>query len=252
MSKKLLNLCLTALLSVVSTAAWALSEVGGVYQIGTAADLEEFAQLVNDGEVYANAVLTADIEKPASDVSMIGTQTNEYKGTFDGKGHTIKINMFSEGTADLALFHYTGYGAIIKDLKVEGTITTDQKFAAAIVARNKAIITGCYVDVTINSSVAGDATHGGIVALGYGGTTIENCLAKIAIVGETTQNCGGVVGWAEKRVNIANCLVVSDGSTLDLSTGASCNICRNAGYLKVIDLDNYNADPYANRPQGAC
>ena len=252
MSKKLLNLCLAALLSVVTTAAWALSEVGGVYQIGTAADLEEFAQLVNDGEVYANAVLTADIEKPASDVSMIGTQTNEYKGTFDGKGHTIKINMFSEGTADLALFHYTGYGAIIKDLKVEGTITTDQKFAAAIVARNKAIITGCYVDVTINSSVAGDATHGGIVALGYGGTTIENCLAKIAIVGETTQNCGGVVGWAEKRVNIANCLVVSDGSTLDLSTGASCNICRNAGYLKTIDLDNYNADPYANRPQGAC
>ena len=39
MSKKLLNLCLAALLSVVTTAAWALSEVNGVYQIGSAADL---------------------------------------------------------------------------------------------------------------------------------------------------------------------------------------------------------------------
>ena len=43
MRKRLLNLCLTALLSVVATAAWALSDVDGVYQIGTAAELEEIA-----------------------------------------------------------------------------------------------------------------------------------------------------------------------------------------------------------------
>ena len=63
MSKKLLNLCMVALMSVVSTAAWALSEVGGVYQIGTAEDLKAFAELVNGDNPYANAVLTADIDK---------------------------------------------------------------------------------------------------------------------------------------------------------------------------------------------
>ncbi|MBP5392188.1 MAG: hypothetical protein J6Y59_00040, partial [Bacteroidaceae bacterium] len=248
MSKKLLNLCLAMLLSVVSTAAWALSEVNGVYQIGTAADLEEFAQLVNGGGVYANAVLTADIDR-GIDGTMIGTQTNEYQGLFDGAGHTIKINMYPEG--DAALFWYTGYRAVIQNLKVTGTITTSSKFAAAIVARNKAVIRGCYADVTINSSVAGDATHGGIVAVGYGGTTVENCLAKVTILGETTQNCGGVVGWAEKRCNIANCLVVSDDCTLDVSNGLSSNIARNGGNLKVVDVETYNADPYANRPAGA-
>jgi hypothetical protein len=248
MSKKLLNLCLATLLSVVSTAAWALSEVNGVYQIGTAADLEEFAQLVNGGGVYASAVLTADIDR-GIDGTMIGTQTNEYQGFFDGAGHTIKINMYPEG--DAALFWYTGYRAVIQNLKVTGTITTSNKFAAAIVARNKAVIRGCYSDVTINSSVAGDATHGGIVAVGYGGTTVENCLAKVTILGETTQNCGGVVGWAEKRVNIANCLVITDDCTLDVSNGLSSNISRNGGNLKTIDVETYNADPYANRPQGA-
>ena len=248
MSKKLLNLCLATLLSVVSTAAWALSEVGGVYQIGTAADLEEFAQLVNGGGVYANAVLTADIDR-GIDGTMIGTQTNEYQGFFDGAGHTIKINMYPDG--DAALFWYTGYRAVIQNLKVTGTITTSSKFAAAIVARNKAVIRGCYSDVTINSSVAGDATHGGIVAVGYGGTTVENCLAKVTILGETTQNCGGVVGWAEKRCNIVNCLVVSDDCTLDVSNGLSSNIARNGGNLKTIDVETYNADPYANRPAGA-
>ena len=49
MRKKLLNLCLTALLSVVSTAAWALSDEGGFYQIGSAEDFAEFAALVNGG-----------------------------------------------------------------------------------------------------------------------------------------------------------------------------------------------------------
>ena len=244
---------MTALLSVVSTAAWALSEVNGVYQIGTAADLEEFAALVNDGNVYANAVLTADIDR-GIDGTMIGTDANKYQGTFDGKGHTIKINMYPEDV-NAALFQYTGYGAVIQNLKVTGTITTASKFAAGIVARNYGIIRDCYVDVTINSSVPGDATHGGIAAVGYGGTTIENCLAKISILGETTTNCGGVIGWAEKRSNVVNCLVVSDGSTFaytDTSNGHSSNIARNEGNLKAIDVETYNADPYANRPQGAC
>ena len=244
MSKKLLNLCLAMLLSVVSTAAWALSEVNGVYQIGTAADLEEFAQLVNGGGVYASAVLTADIDRGV-DGTMIGTEANEYQGVFDGAGHTIKINMYPED-ANAALFRNTGYRAVIQNLKVTGTITTSNKFAAAIVARNKAVIRGCYSDVTINSSVAGDATHGGIVAIGLGGTTVENCLAKVTILGETTENCGGVVGWAEKRCNIANCLAITDDCTLNVSNGLSSNISRNGGNLKTIDVETYNTDPYGS------
>ena len=242
-----------AIMMVFSMSAYALDKNDGVYQIGTADDLEEFAALVNDGEVYACAVLTADIDR-GIDGTMIGTEKQMYQGTFDGKGHTITINMFPE-EMNAALFRYAGYGAIIQNLKVQGTITTASKFAAGIVARNYGIIRGCYADVTINSSFAGDATHGGIVAVGYGGTTVENCLAKIAITGQTTTNCGGVVGWAEKRSNIVNCLVLSDDCTFgyaDASNGHSSNIARNEGNLAAIDVENYNADPYANRPKGAC
>ena len=242
-----------AIMMVFSMSAYALDKKDGVYQIGTADDLEEFAALVNGGEVYANAVLTADIDR-GIDGTMIGTNDKKYQGTFDGKGHTVKVNMYPE-TENAALFQYTGFGAVIQNLKVEGTITTAKKFAAGIVARNYGIIRGCYADIAINSSFAGDATHGGIVAVGYGGTTVENCLAKIAITGQTTTNCGGVVGWAEKRTNIVNCLVVSDECTFnyaDASNGHSNNIARNEGNVKTIDIDNYNADRYANRPGGAC
>ena len=253
MRKKLLYMCLTTIMMVFSMSAYALNKVGDVYQIGTADDLEEFAVLVNGGEVFACAELTADIDR-GIDGTMIGTEKQMYQGTFDGKGHTIKINMYPEDY-NAALFQYAGFGAVIQNLKVQGTITTASKFAAGIVARNYGIIRGCYADITIKSSFAGDATHGGIVAVGMGGCTVENCLAKIAITGETTTNCGGVVGWAEKRTNIVNCLVLSDDCTFaysDASNGHSSNISRNEGSLASIDVENYNADPYANRPKGAC
>ena len=253
MRKRLLNLCLTALMSVVCTAAWALSDVGGVYQIGSAADLEAFAQLVNDGQVNANAVLTADIDRGV-DGTMIGTAENRYQGTFEGAGHTIKINMFPE-EINAGLFRYTGSNAVIQNLKVTGTITTASKFAGGIVARNKGIVRGCYVDVTINSAVAGDATHGGLAAVTNYGSLIEDCLVKIAITGDNTTNCGGVVGWAEERTNIVNCLVVSNASTFnyaDASNGHSSNIARAESNTLAVDLETYNADPYANRPGGAC
>ena len=251
MSRKLLNLCLAALLSVVSTAAWALSEVNGVYQIGTAEDLVAFAELVNGDNPYACAVLTADIEKPSGDVSMIGRDGQDFQGTFDGQGHTITINMFSQGKEGTALFRNVGVHAIIQNLKVQGTITSDQKLSAGIAAWSSGIIRGCYVDVTVNSSFAGDATHGGIVAVSSRGTVIENCLAKFKVLGATTQNCGGLVGWSNNPMNAVNNLVISDGSTLDLTNNGSNNISRNAGNIRSVNLENYNQDIYANRPNGA-
>ena len=144
MSKRLLNLCMTALLSVVTTAAWALSEVNGVYQIGTADDLKAFAELVNGGEgqPYLNAVLTADINK-GSDGTMIGRDGLDYQGCFDGAGHTITINTFSGDTDGTAIFRNVGANAFIKDLKVKGTITSEKKYASGIAAWCRGTIVGC-------------------------------------------------------------------------------------------------------------
>ena len=243
---------MVALMSVATTAAWALSEVGGVYQIGTADDLVAFAELVNGENPYANAVLTADIVKSSKDVTMIGSGSQDYQGTFDGRGHTITIDMYSQGEQGTALFRNVGVHAVIQNLKVQGTITSDQKFAAGIAAWNSGIIRGCYVDVTVKSSFAGDATHGGITAVGYRGTIVEDCLVKLVIDGATTQNCGGVVGWSNNPLNIANCLVITNGSNLDITNNGSNNIARNAGNVRTVNVQTYNENIYANRPNGAC
>ncbi len=254
MSRKLLNLCLMMLFSVVSTAAWALSEVGGVYQISTADDLQEFARLVNGGQNKINAVLTDDIDLGTS-ATMIGTGSYRYRGTFDGAGHSITI-AYSVQEEKAAVFRFTGPGCYIKDLKVQGTITTNKKYAGGIAADSHgAIFRGCYADVTVNSSLGGDNTSAGITALAYPGTVIENCLAKFTVVavdGATPNSCGGLVGWVEGggASNFVNCLVINEGSSQGVSSGSN-NIARNNGQLGVIDVAKYNADSYANRPNGA-
>ena len=68
-------MCLTAIMMVVGMSAYALDKVNGAYQIGTAADWEEFAALVNGGEFTACAVLTADIDL-GMNVPMVGINDN--------------------------------------------------------------------------------------------------------------------------------------------------------------------------------
>ena len=250
MSKKLLHMCLMAILMVFSMSAYALEKVGNVYQIGTADDLKAFAELVNGGEANARAVLTADIDK-GMDGTMIGRDGLDFQGIFDGAGHTITINLFSAGSQGTAIFRNVGVRGLIQNLKVQGTITTDQKLAAGIAVWSSGIIRGCYVDVTVKSSFAGDATHGGVVAVGNRGLVIENCLSKFKILGAATQNCGGLVGWLDNPMNAVNNLVISDGSSFDLKNGGSANIARNGGNVRTVDLAKYNEDSYANRPAGA-
>ena len=250
MSKKLLHMCLMTIMMVFSMSAYALNKVDGVYQIGTADDLKAFAELVNGGEAYANAVLTADIDK-GMDGTMIGKDGVDYQGSFDGQGHTITVNSFSAGSQGIAIFRNVGVSAFIQNLKVQGTITTDQKLATGIAVWSRGTIRGCYVDIAVKSSFAGDATHAGIVAVAYKGTMIENCLAKFVINGAATQNCGGIVGWASDPISIMNCLVISDGSSFDTTNNGSSNIARNDGNLRTVNLSEYVGHEYDKRPSGA-
>jgi hypothetical protein len=89
----------------------------------------------------------------------------------------------------------------ISGCTVTGEIATNGKYAAGILgivqgSATIAKITDCVSSVTINSSTAGDGTHGGFVAVSYpGSTTIEGCLfnGKLLTVGTTDTKDRGEV-----------------------------------------------------------
>ena len=183
--------------------------------ISSEAEWDTFAESVNNGSNYSNQFvkLTADI----SVSTMVGTsETNSFQGTFLGDGtHTLT---FTKGIAESAFgeencapFRYVK-NATIRDLKVTGDIYTSRKFAAGLVARNsgETNITNCQVGTVIHSSVSGDGTHGGIVAMPASGTTtnIEGCVFNGRLLTKNgTNSCGGFVGWhGGATVSISNSL----------------------------------------------
>ena len=226
MRAKLQNVFLSALMLLMGTSVWALDKVDGVYKIGSAEDLREFAGIVAKGDNAVNAVLTADIVC-APDQPMIGVDTARYAGTFDGAGHTITLNAQAEENG-IALFRNVTWTGVIKNLIVDGNITTSFKYAAGFVAWNEGgHILNCVSKVTIQSGIAGDGTHAGFVAINNMGAVISNCLSMASIHSNATTSVGGIHGWTDQRCVLTNNLVIADIQLAD--PGDSHSICRNPG-----------------------
>ena len=111
MKKRLLYLLL-ALIGcwVGSNKAMALSQQDGVYQISSAADLEEFSNMVASGNGSIDGALTADIDMTGVTHQPIGTESSPYSGTFDGQEHYI-MNMKIEMPND----SYVGLFGVLND-----------------------------------------------------------------------------------------------------------------------------------------
>ena len=107
-----------------------------------------------------------------------------------------------------------GNGTVtVEDCTVTGTITSGGKYAASLVGivQGRATIQSSVGGVVIRSTVNGDGTHGGLVAVTATNSTtgIYGCVfnGKLLTVGQNdTGNCGGILGWKNASVTIKNCL----------------------------------------------
>ena len=157
-----------------------------------------FVNNVNNGHTYDGEFLKLNANIEVS--TMAGSnETNSFQGTFDGNGNTLTVS-YNTSAESTAPFRFAR-NSVIKNLHVDGTITTSAKFAGGIVGRSsgKLNITNCRSSVAINSSVGGDGTHGGIVARLAGGGNdimIEGCVFDGSFATtNSTINCGGFIGW---------------------------------------------------------
>ena len=209
---------------------------GDPYQIDNEEDWNMLATNVSNGQSYSGThfQLTNDI----SVSTMVGSSSTLFSGTFDGNGYTLTVS-YTTTEQYTAPFRYVD-GATIQNLKVAGTITPSAKFAGGIVARAMSTntITNCVVDVTINSQVNGDGTHGGIVAnINNGTTTISGCVFKGSLLNSSTTDWGGFVGWTESNnsatVSITNSLFIP--TTVEGTNGATFARYRNSNSVTITD-----------------
>lgn len=173
--------------------------------------------------------------KLAADITVcrtVGTSaSNCFKGSFNGGGHTLTFN-FTAITDLAAPFAYIN-GATFKRLKVTGTINSgNYKFAAGIASHSSGncTIQNCWSNISVISTISGDATHAGFVAVQDAGSLdITNCLFDGSITGNNTNRCAGFVGWREgsSSLTFTNCLMAG---TLAISLdNNSATFNRNGG-----------------------
>ena len=178
---------------------------GNPYKIATADDLREFAKLVNgtDGnsaDPGAHAKLMNNIDLEGSETNQwtpIGNSINQYRGTFNGDGHTISglyIKNTSSDTDYQGLFGYVSGSGKVQNLTVSGSVS-GHLYVGGVVGRNLGNVINC----TFSGSVSGNNYVGGVV--GYNGGSVTNSYNTGSVSG--VGSVGGVVGY--NRVTVKNC-----------------------------------------------
>ena len=182
------------------------TDTDGVYQIGTAEELYGFAQLVNNGNTSASAVLTADITvnsnllnslnedgtvKDGATVTSwtpIGNTSNPYTGSFDGQGHTVSGLYFNDSnTSFVGLFGNLGSSGEIKNVGVIDSYFNGYFSVGGVCGKNTGIITSCYN----TGEVSGKESVGGVCGESFG--TITGCYNTGEVSGN--YSVGGLCGW---------------------------------------------------------
>ncbi len=192
------------------------------YLICNTFEWDSFVRYVNSGTTYSGQYV-----KLAEDISvstMVGTsEASSFQGTFLGGGYTLTFTQGSSSAAfgeeNCAPFRYVK-NATIQNLRLMGDIYTSRKFAGGLVACciGTTNIIGCQVGTLIYSSVSGDGTHGGIVAMPQSGSTlnIEGCVYDGHLLTNSgTNSCGGFVGWHNgATISVSNSLYAPASSIL--------------------------------------
>ena len=187
--------------------------VNNMCEIATKEDWEKFGDLVRSGEGNLNAKLTADLNL-GTDIQKIGSESTDYRGTFDGQGHTITIDWNGNGGDYFALFPFVT-DATIKNLRVTGKMTTDVPMGVfSYLAGGNTTFSGCVSDVKITNGDKNDTyCAAGMVRAAYseGKITFKDCIVAGDLNGTTDnsrQNMGGFVcGQADDATcTFNNCL----------------------------------------------
>ena len=160
----------------------------------------EFAAVVIDGTTYSGQTVYLDEDIVSSPATvMVGSLTNKFKGTFDGQCYTLTVNLPTSNSVDSYAPFCKTENAVIKNLKVTGSVNTSYKHASGLIAivDGTCTITNCDVNVTINSTVSGESVSGGFVAETDSWATLSmvGCAFTGAFNGSNASCWGGFVGW---------------------------------------------------------
>ena len=240
--KKLLATILALVMALgVTTISWA-SEVENVAQTtkgNTTTQYSSLAEALNaakDGgtvELLKNVTLTGNW-------TTVGTETEPFKGTFDGKGYTITgLNIPTNDNEYVGLIGILD-GGTVKNVKFASVSVTGKNDVGTAVGRiiNGGTVSGVQV---LGGTVSGAKRVGGVVGSIKAKGTVSDC-TNAASVAANDRNAGGIVGSAYytetgKQMYITNCVnngaVTASGVCGGIVSLSAANVSGNTNTAEV-------------------
>ena len=175
--------------------------------------------------------------------TMIGKESEEsgwFAGIFDGNGHKLTVS-YNVTASNCAPFQ-SANNATIKNLIVDGSITTTQKFATGMIAMARGTITieNCRVSVQITDNTSGDGTDAGFIGKVVNGTsTITGCVFDGIFNAPNVRGWGGFVGWTESSNGattvITNCLFAPASASFTATDCQTFSRYRNSASVTLTN-----------------
>ena len=177
-------------------------EGNGSYTVTSADGLINVAELVNGGKTDINITLGKNIDLTGKGWTPIGTNYEKrYKGTFDGRGHTIKGLTVTTNDQFVGLFGSIGYAGTVKNVMMEDVQITSNPssgFAGGVAGFSDGTIENC----SVSGSVSGTVYVGGVVGAQWNGS-ITGCSSSATVKG--TVYVGGVAGQTNGGATLTAC-----------------------------------------------
>ena len=195
------------------------TDKNGTVLIKDANEWKLFCKLVNEkGLTNLNARLDGDVNL-GTDIAMLG-YGKRYSGTFDGNGHTLKINWNSGDRKWIAPFQ-TVDGATIKNLRTEGVINSSTYFLSGLIyeAFGTTTISGCISAVNITSTYNGSGCDvAGMIECvrQNANVTIIDCVVKGKFHATTENGRRGISGFVYNQYGsctFTNCLYAGENNS---------------------------------------
>ena len=204
------------------------------YKISSADTMKALSESVAAGETYADKYisLSKDIDLAGIDWTPIGDSKNLFAGIFNGKGHTVSNLTIGTETspaskAAAGLFGYASVDAQFYNVSLTGvkiyTNASATTYAGSLVAYAKVdsskqhgtLFQNCHADGVISVETGGSGTcmAGGLVGFGNQYMTIANCGADVDVAvstGAKRANAGGLVGYESIKALTVNCYSLGD------------------------------------------
>ena len=216
-------------------------EDDGSYTVTSADGLMTVAELVNGGKTDINITLGENIDLTGKGWTPIGTNYEKrYKGTFDGRGHTIKGLTVTTNDQFVGLFGYLDKAGTVKNVVMEGIqITSNHVLMSGNTGGVVGYSWGTIENCSVSGSVSGTVYVGGVVGAQIDGS-ITGCSSSATVKG--TVDVGGVAGQTNSSATLTACYAtgnviieinpaknIAGGSLVGMNAGSSLLACYATG-----------------------